>query len=407
MPNFSRGEKMRVALIVDWHSEKMGYSDNFLPKALASLGHEVHLITSNGQIYFTSSSYKDIFEPFLGPAIVDCGIKQCDGYTLHRLPSMNIRGRVHIKGLAKKLWFLRPHIVQAGEFICLTTYESALLKPILGYKFFVECHVHASVFPAANGRGGIKERFYWSVYAATIGRMINIMAEKCYPISSDSADIINRFFGIHKNKIKIRPLGVDTGLFKPLSDDISKQKRSEFRKKLGFSDTDIVCIYTGRFDTGKNPLCLGQAIGKLVERGEPFRGLFIGNGTQSYIEDIKACSGCVVHPFVHVRELPAFYQASDIGVWPRQESTSQLDAAACGLPLILSNRVKVRERIEGSGLAYEEDNAEDLAIKLLILKDSTMRSRMGACGTDKMRKLFSWDNIAKQYIEDYTTALKY
>ena len=399
---------MRIVLIVDWFSEKMGYSDNFLPKALASLGHEVHVVTSNGQVYFNNLPlYKKNFEPFLGPGVVDCGVKTLDGYTLHRLPYMEWRGRVRIKGLVGKLRSVRPQIVEVSELICLTTYEAAIAKLLLGYKLFVECHVHASVFPPAIRKGGIKERLYWLLYAATIGYLVSSLSEKCYPVSTDASDVAIRFLGVQKHKVEICSLGVDTDLFKPPSDEASQQVRLQLREKLGFSHSDIVCIYTGRFSMGKDPLHLAQVIGSLVAQGEPFRGLFVGNGSQVDVEAIRACPGCVIHPFVPIRELPPFYWAADIGVWPKQESTSQLDAAACGLPIILSDRVRVRERIDGNGLVYEEDNPHDLARQIRILADPEIRRRMGEYGVRKMREHFSWDRIARQRIQDYEAVLQH
>ncbi len=392
---------MRIALVVDCHSENMAYPDSFLPKALASLGHEVHLITSNGQVYFTSPVYKDIFEPFLGPGIVECGVNRRDGYTFHRLPHKVWRGKVHIKGLAQKLRILRPDIVQSGEIISLLTYEMALLKPFLGYKFFVECHTHASVFYPLSKR----DYLYWFRHRIGIGRLVSLMAEKFFAISTDAADVAIRLLGAQKHKMVVRSLGVETSLFKPPIDEISRQKRLSLRTQLGFSDSDIVCVYTGRFSQGKGCLCLAQAIGKLVEQGKPFRGLFVGNGNQEYVKDILSYPGCVVHPFVAGVDLPLFYWAADIGVWPKQESVSQLDATACGLPIVLSNKVKVLERIDGNGLLYEENNADDLADKLVILSDVETRRRMGECGVKKIRERFSWDIIAKEFERDYKEAL--
>lgn len=396
---------MRIVLITDWHSENMGYSDNFMPKALASLGHEVHLVTSNGQVYFNSSAYEDIFQPFLGPRFVACGVKEINGYTLHRLPHRICRGRVVINGLFAKLRSLRPDIVQAGEFICLSTYQAALIKPLLGYKLFVECHVHASVFPPAIRKGNIKERLTLAIYKTTVGRLVNYMCERCFPISSDAADIAVRFLGMKKNKVTIRPLGVDTDIFRPVSDDESMRLRLEVRNRLGFSDSDIVCIYTGRISKSKGSLCLAQAIGRLVKEGQSFKGLFVGNGTKKEVDEILSYPGCKVHPFVLNQELPQFYWASDAAVWPKQESTSQLDAASCGLPIILSNRIKVHERIDGNGLLYEEDDICDLAAKIQFMADGQKRRQMGECGVKKMNEFFSWKRLARDYIRDYEMAL--
>jgi glycosyltransferase involved in cell wall biosynthesis len=396
---------MRIVVISDWFAEKMGYAENCLPKALARLGHEVYVVTSNLQVYFNSPTYKEVYGQFLGPSLTSVGHKEIDGYNLYRLPAGKWRGKLRIKNLARNLLKIHPQIVQTFDTFSLTTHEAAFYKTFCGYKLFLESHLHASVFPPAIQWPGIKRRFRWLLYAATIGRLVSFFTEQCYPISSDAADIAIQFFGIQPDKVKIYSLGVDTDIFNPANDEISKQARLQLRSKLGFSPSNIVCIFTGRFTNDKNPLCLAQAIGKLVKQGEPFRGLFVGSGPQA--EAIQSLPGCVIHPFVSFRELPGFYRSADIGVWPKQESTSQLDAAACGLPIIIGNHAKVIERIDGNGLMYEEDNPEDLARKLCSLFDPQIRASLGECGAAKIQDRFSWIHIAKQRVRDYEAALQH
>jgi len=239
----------------------------------------------------------------------------------------------------------------------------------------------------------------------TWGRLLSLLSEKCYSISLDAADIAIRFFGIHKAKVDVCSLGVDTSLFHPPCDDDAQQQRLLLRHSCGFAPSDIVCIYTGRFSEGKALLHLAKAIGQLASRGEPFRGLFVGNGDPADIAAIERCPGCVVHSFVPVQSLPPFYWAADIAVWPKQESTSQLDAAACGLPIILSDRVQVLERVNGNGLTYRENDVDDLARKIHSLANPDLRRQMGDLGSRKMREQFSWEGIAKKRIQDYEAAV--
>lgn len=378
----------------------MGYIDNCLPKAIASLGHEVHLITSDVQPYFNAPDYGEIYEPFLGPGVVSCGVKEVDGYTLHRLPHMWKNGEVRIIGLWKALFKLRPQVVQTFETFSFLSYEAALLRLLLRYRLFLESHIHLSVFPYATGYIRKKERLKWFIYST----IMNHLTVKCYPISDDAAYIVTHFYGIEGNKVCTFSLGVDTELFRPPSDGEAQQLRLQLRARLAFSESDIVCIYTGRFTGSKNPLCLAQAIARLRLRGRPFRGLFVGSGPQ--VEAIQACPGCVVHPFVSCGELPAFYWAADIGVWPKQESTSQLDAAACALPLVLSNQIQVYERIDGNGIVYEEDDPQDLAQQLDSLSDPIVRQNLGEYGARKIQERFSWSRIARQRLRDYEAALQ-
>jgi len=395
---------MRIVIISDWFSENMGYAENCLPKAMAALGHEVHVITSDAQVYFGSALYKETYEAFLGPEVVACGSKELDGYTLHRLPHARWRGRLRIKGLQKKLRELRPQIVQTFDATALTTYEAVLSKFVMHFKLFTGNHVVASVFPPARGVAlSGQQRRRWLLEVTFPGRLTSLFTEKCYAATDDAADIAVRFFGVEAGKVEVDSLGVDTDLFSPAVDPDAQVARAGLRQQLGFAQTEIVCIYTGRFSNAKNPLCLARAVEGLRAQGEPFRGLFIGGGEQEAV--IRGCSGCIVRPFIPVHSLAKFYQAADIAVWPMQESTSMLDAAACGLPIVVSNRVIAVERVQGNGITYDEGSVADLIRVLLTLRVPDFRDRLGKAGATKMAQQYSWLAIARHKLQDYEAAL--
>lgn len=396
---------MKIVIISSWFSEGMGYAENFLPKALAKFGHEVHVISSNAQIYYNSPIYKEVYESFIGPNIVATGVKEIDGYKLHRLLYYESKKGFGIRNLREYLVKLKPDILQTFNIDELATYDAAVVSENNGFHLFTECHIHASVFRMNNEItlrekiGRVKNRFRRSL------KLINCETVKCYPISSDAAEIAVSYYGVLESKVKIQSLGVDTDLFKPCINKELETKRIELRAHLGFTNSDIVCIYTGRFTRRKNPQCLAKAIDYLNKQGKPYKGLFVGNGTKEDVDYIQSMSGCAVHSFVTVKELPLFYRAADIGVWPREESTSQLDAVACGLPIILSNKIQVMERIEGNGVLYEENNYLDLANKLLELENNELRKTMGIYGVKKIENNFSWTSIARTRLVDYEESL--
>lgn len=399
---------MKIVIVSVWFSEKMGYSENFLPKALAKLGHDVHLVTSNTQIYYSSPDYKEIYEPFIGPNIVECCVKKLDGYTLHRLPYFKVSSALPgIKGLREYIKKLKPDIIQTYEVDDINTYEAALSAKEVGCKFFTENHMHASVL-INNNKNYIKEKLKsLLIYFSYKLKLINDVTVKCFPISTDAAEISIKFQKVPVSKIKIQSLGVDTDLFKPMTTDADFDNRKLLREKFGFKESDIVCIYTGRFTKDKNPRCLARAIDYLNTNGHPFKGLFVGCGEEEENLYINSMKGCVSHPFVVVNDLPSFYRAAEIGVWPRQESISQLDAVACGLPIVVSNNVQVVERVEGNGISYEENDYLDLANKLLTLKNFEIRKKMGEYGIKKIIDRYSWLIIANERIKYYKESLEY
>jgi len=387
----------------------MGYLENFLPKYLARLGADVDVIATDLPTYHYMSERerKEAYTGFAdGSDLIPGAVEGLQGFRLHVLAHQRALGHVRMAGLRKKLRSIRPDIVQTTHAIGWIPFQAALAKPSLGYKLFTGNHYHASVFPLANKRVSpwSKELLRCRVTRTLPGWLVSLFTEKCYAITSDCADVAIRFFGVPRNKIDICPLGTDTELFRPISNQEGRQERFQMRQRLGFSEPDIVCIYTGRLGEDKNPLLLAKAVAQLVAAGEPFRGLFVGNGVQA--QAIQSCSGCVTHPFVPVRELGNLYRAADIGVWPTQESTSMLDAAACGLPIVANDTMTAPERLEGNGLAYKLNDVRDLVRALREIRDQEIRGRLGSYGVQKMARDFSWESVARRRLQDYEAVLR-
>ena len=403
---------MKIVIISCWFSENMGYAENFLPRALAKLGNDVHVVTSTAQVYYNSPNYNKTYKDHLGPAIVTEGTKIIDGFTLHRLPFKEVKKSllnpfgffgIHLTGLYDYLVKLKPDVIQVFNIDEFATFEAARYSKDNRIKFFTESHVHASVLKV-NGKYDTKTNLmkYPNKFRSSL-QLINETTIKCFPIAEDVAELVIEFYQVSKDKIKIQSLGVNTDLFKPVEneEEEKEKERIQLRKKLGFGVNDIVAIYTGRFSPSKSPSVLADAIQLLQRTESSFKGLFLGNGTEEEKALLSSREGSFVHPFVTVKELPKYYRAADIGVWPREESTSQLDAAACGLPLILSDQIKVLERVDGNGLLFKEGNAIDLAEKILSLKDEELRKKMGSKSVENVLQKFCWDKIAGERLRDY------
>jgi glycosyltransferase involved in cell wall biosynthesis len=391
---------MKIAFLSVWFSDKMGYIENCLPKAMAKLGHDVHIITSTAQVYFYVGNYKEVYEPYLGPKMLEPGTTIIDGVKVHRLPSFCIYNKVFFRGLKPALKEIDPDVVQTFDTSDLATVKAASYKKHLHFNLYTANHIVASVFPPLMAKH--RKNFLFNIYYFLAGRLpgmyVNEKTSRCFPATIDALQIAVEYFGVDRKKCRLAPLGVDTDYFYPPSPG-SAERRSELRKELGFLENDIVCIYTGRFTVGKNPLVLAKAIDRLTREGYPVKGLFLGKGPQSL--EIESCKGCIVHEFVPYHELLPFYHIADIGVWPRQESTSMLDAAACGLPIIVSDKVQATERFEGNGIVYKDNDPDDLSIKILSLLNMELRRKLSDTGMKKIRENFSWEHIARERVKLY------
>jgi glycosyltransferase involved in cell wall biosynthesis len=392
---------MRIIFVSAFYSEGMGYCENCLPKALALLGHEVHLVTSNLNVNGNLSIYDKTYKSFLGPADQGTGRFEIDGYTVHRLQSKLKFGYVHYQGLAGKIRELSPDIVHSFEIASIQTYILAAIRPFLKFRLFTETHQHLSIVKPflKNPKGHHLKKLVYRLSRTLPTYIASLFVEKCYAISPDCAFVASEYYGVSMKKIFLQSIGTDTDLFRPAGNEMELLIRTKMRTDLGYSDQDIVCIYTGRFSEDKNPMILANAIKLLASSGLPFYGLFVGDGDQ--IDKIKACPNVKVLPFMKHKDLADYYRLADIAVWPTQESMSMLDAASCGLPLVVSDRIGESDRIENSGKTYKENDTDDLSKVLSGFINNEVRIQYGRTGREKMLNKYSWIKIAKNLNAEY------
>jgi glycosyltransferase involved in cell wall biosynthesis len=395
---------VRVVLLSETFTKGMGYLENLLPKYLARLGVETHVVASDLPCYYRQQAVRKVYNGFI-ERLQPGSVEVRDGFTLHILGHRKTLGHMRMTGLREKLSWIRPDVVQTCTPIGWIALDVARFKAAIGYKLFTGSHHHASVFPLATNPAPFwsAERLKCLALRTIPGRIVGQATEKCHAITEDCAEVAARFFGVPRSKLEICPLGVDTELFHAAASAGDVAERAAQRARLGFRENEIVCVYTGRFSAEKNPLLLARAVAELRRQGELYAGLFVGNGEQA--EEIRGCAGCVTRPFVKVEELGALYRAADIGAWPAQESLSMLDAAACGLPVVANDTMTARERLDGNGVRYRLNDQGDLARALLELRGAEKRKAMGARGARRMAEHFSWESIARRRIADYEAAL--
>jgi glycosyltransferase involved in cell wall biosynthesis len=397
---------MRVVILSETFAKNMGYMGSMLPKYLARQGVDVHVVSMDLPPYYQLTDFKETYGDFRNPVEKLAGtVEEFNGYQLHFLSHQKVFGYMKMKGLHRKLLDIKPQIVQSIPAIGWIPLDAALIKPLLGYKLFTGNHNSASTFELAN-----KEYVFTDIerlkcfFTRTIhGRLVSLLTEKCYGVTKDCAEIAWKYYGVQRKKVEVMHLGVDTDYFFPIDSKSLHDERMKVRKELGFDNNDIVCIYTGKFTESKNANILANAIERLRSMGLPFKGLFIGEGVQK--ELIEKNTSSVVVNFMPFNQLGAYYRSADIGVWPTNESTSMLDAAACGIPLIVSDGIVYRDHVEGNGLVYKMNDLDNLVDTLLSLRDSAERHRLGSFGAEKMLRDFSWESVAKRRINDYEAAL--
>ena len=212
------------------------------------------------------------------------------------------------------------------------------------------------------------------------------------------ATVEARTMGIPFSSIEQIPNGVDTDLFRPLSD----------RKKNS-------CItFVGRLDYMKGVHVLLQAFQLLKQKNSDACLQIIGNGPEREPLKKMAQEFGISDSVVFCGEVqdvaPRLQQSAALVLPSLSEGLSNvvLEAMACGLPVVATRAGGTVDLINDgvSGILVEPERADTLCEALYqILSDTTLAQRLGAEARRVVEKQFSLQTIVSRYIQLYTKQL--
>lgn len=391
---------MKILHVLDYIQPKLGYQETFLVKEQMKAGHEVRVITSDR--YFPYPNYQQSVYPILGSRYLKPGKHEEEGIEIVRLPAyFEIFTRVCLKGMEKTVAEFKPDVVHGHFTASLTCVRLARLKKKLKYRLVLDDHMHYSIIQQNHW---LKVIFYW-LFRLLFSKTLLKNVDHFTAITDETRRLMDEYYGIPKEKIEVVELGADTDRF-----TFRSEERFRLRKGWGLGPEDIVMTYTGKIITDKGPHILLSAAIPLMKNNAHLQLLFVGNGKKEYIEEMKSKIAenklqdqVIWQEMVQNKDLPAYYSASDIGVWPLQESLSVIEAASCKLPVIAKDSDVTAKRISNNnGLSYKEGESDDLRKKLeILINDPQMRKEMGERGRDLVEREFSWKVISERFVELY------
>jgi len=213
-------------------------------------------------------------------------------------------------------------------------------------------------------------------------------------VSKNNKNIIENYL-YDKEKIILLENGVDIETFRPIN-------KEEARKVLGFPQNIIIIGFVGAFIERKGPLRVLEAINKLNN----IYGVFIGRGNQIPRGEKVLFCGEVPNEI-----LPFYLSSFDSFCLPSLQeglSVAIVEAAACGLPLIVSDRPFNRSFLsEENAIFIDPESPDDIAHAIDFLmrnKDLINKIRLNNLGLAKkhslsirVQKLFDFVNRRMQY----------
>lgn len=224
--------------------------------------------------------------------------------------------------------------------------------------------------------------------------------------SRELLDIALHQYRVARAKVHWIPNGVDVARYTPGRD-------WEFRRRLGFADSEVVFVSVGHLRPVKN-LALLLRVFAIAEVGSA-KLLIVGEGEcRPALERLAAelgISGRVVLAGATENTLP-FYRVADAFVLSsntEQMPMALLEAMACGLPVVATDVGDVAEILgpdAGNRIVASQD-CEGYARALRIAAQaSEARTAAGASNRARCARMYSLERMLAAYTKVYSSAAR-
>jgi glycosyltransferase involved in cell wall biosynthesis len=380
---------MKIVHLCNYIQPALGYQEYYLAREHAKAGHEVAVVTSDR--YYPFPNYETTVKKVLGERVIGAKEERVDGFLIKRLPLLfEVGTQVWLKGLEKTIRAINPDVVICHEIGQFNSFRIAGLKKKLKFKLIYDNHA-SFVCDSPN----IFKRAYYKIRNY---KMIGKRADSVIGVTDECVNYAVIKFGIPKHLLKMLPLGADSEIFYKDED-----KGRALREKYKIASDDFVIIYTGKFLEKKGVSLIIDAAAELKGK-EKILFLAVGDGSADYCGKLKELAEEKKVRYLKVdavanKELPAFYSAASIGVWPVEATIGTIEAIACGLPIIC-NRF-LRERYEaGNGFGVKEWDTAELREKIkYFFENPAETKRMSLLSLKAAEERFSWKAIAEKFLE--------
>ncbi len=386
---------MKIVHLINYFQPKLGYQETFLAKEQIRLGHDVSVITSDK--YRPFPDFKKTHSVLLGKRYVGCGFRIEDGIPVYRLKSiLELKFRIWVLGLERIITRLQPDLIIAHGLLSYSFQLAKLRSKGAKFKLIIDEHIIAQKI-----RADFLGRIFYTLRKENIKTRLLPWVDKFVGVTEESCMFLTGLQGIPNESVVHIPLGSDGILFR--FDGVT---RESVRRKLGIAPDQILLLYTGKISEDKGLKVLFRAFNSLNTRQKVFLAV-VGGGTDEFKKELTGllCAekrkDVIFQDMVSNLELPGFYSASDICIWPETVSISILDAFACSRAVIASDIAPVKERFTNeNGLLYRAGDHNDLAEKIVYLAENDFfRSVLGSNARDLVDKQFSWEIINERFMK--------
>ena len=315
--------------------------------------------------------------------------------------------------------------VKDGVFVKLQFLSFIIFNVINSSRKLKDMDVIHVQWPIPNGLGALFLKYFYKIpYVNTVyGEeiylskkyhtipIIKLLVNNSYKtiIISSGTLKVSLEEGLKKEKFEMIPFGVDTTFFRQIN--IQKNKNIFQILSIGY------LIERKGFDY------LIKSLKEVLKSYQEVELKIVGSGPmkcliEDLIIDLNLEDKIHIISNISDQELLEIYNSSDLFVLPSiidsQGNTEGLgvvllEAMACQLPVIGSDIGGIPDIIhdEVTGLLVPQKDVMGLSKAILkLIENDELRKRMAINGYELVKRNFSWEQIAKEYIEIYTECTK-
>lgn len=264
-------------------------------------------------------------------------------------------------------------------------------------------NVLAAPWVRLAGRGAViaSQRWWRNVHAPRVraaNRIAYRFAHRVLANSPAVGELVVREEGVPRKRLVVIPNFVDEGAFEPLQDE----RRAWLRRRLGLADDDLAIGIVANLYPVKNQAMLLRAFARIAPAWPAARLVLVGEGRERGALESQAASlglvGRVLLPGTVPHE-PGMASAFEVAVLSSHEEGFPnwvVEAMAAARPVVATAVGGVPDAVvegeTGYLVAPDDDAAMAGAIEGL-LADPGRRSRLGAAGTERARRLYHVDAV--------------
>ena len=299
----------------------------------------------------------------------------------------------------------KTDIVHIYSLYLFTTSITAHYCCLYGVPYLL--HPHGSLDPFLRRR---RNRIIKAVYHPTIECRNWDNAAAIHYNSQEEMDLAH-------DALKIKAPGVVVPCALNIGEYSNLPPYGTFREKYPALKGKRILLFLSRINFKKGLDILAKAFGEVVRKRSDTRLVIVGPDDEGYGKAVRkwlaeedALDKAIFTGMLLGEDKMAAFRDSDVFVLPSYTENFGIvviEALACKLPVVISNRVNIWREIAdaGAGTVVKCDPGELAAALLQLLDDPALCQKLGQNGRRLVEEKFTWNKVTDQMIAVYNDVL--